>query len=196
MVTTRTRDAEGCETQPELAWDSVWINRLDASGGYADWWLADADETGNQGGLRAKAALHTATMLCLFTDKRRPADLPASRYDDPDPRGWWGDSIRVEGEPEVEMGSWLWLLERAALTDTTIQQAYDYAMDALAVLKDQGAVAATEVEVMADKARGLLALEVRHFSQAGGEIYRQQFDVSWQQTRNGAESTMGERRVF
>ena len=196
MVTTRTRDAEGCETQPELAWDSVWINRIDASGGYADWTLADADETGNRGGLRAKAALHTATMLCLFTDKRRPADLPTAALDDPDPRGWWGDQIRIEGEPEVEMGSLLWLLERAPLTDSTIQQAYDYATEALAVLKDQGAVAATEVEVLADKTRGLLGIEVRHFSAAGGEVYRQQFDVVWQRTLNGAESTFGERRFF
>ncbi len=66
MVAVRIRDTEACEPQPILIWDTIWVQRLDASGGYGDWIMAgDRDQVESRGGLRAEAALHTATMLCL-----------------------------------------------------------------------------------------------------------------------------------
>lgn len=84
MTAIRVRSAEACERQPQLLWDTIWIQRLDASGGYGDWILAGADDqVESRGGLRAEAALHTATMLCLFTDARAQEDdtLPTNDGD-------------------------------------------------------------------------------------------------------------------
>jgi phage gp46-like protein len=192
MVAIRVRDTEACERQPQLLWDTIWIQRLDASGGYGDWILAGADDqTESRGGLRAEAALHTATMLCLFTDRQAEDDdvLPA---DDGDRRGWWGDSVRLDEEPEVQLGSRLWLLERAVLTDRTPEVAKDYAEEALAILSDQGAVARTDVEVSADRSSGALFIVVRHYSHAGVRVYDQRFGVLWDQTRRAAPMNFGD----
>lgn len=192
----RIRDAEGCEPEVQLLWDTVWIQRLDGGGGYGDWLLAGPGDTPeSRGGLRAAAALHTATMLCLFTDRRIPDDME-SPFEDGDPRGWWGDSVRLEGEPEVPMGSLLWTLERAVLNDETAARARAYAEDALDVLRAQGAVARTEVEAEALPALGQLGLAVRHFDRSGRQAYAQRFDVLWQQSARGAEMNYGDRRVL
>jgi phage gp46-like protein len=192
MVAIRVRDTEACERQPQLLWDTIWIQRLDASGGYGDWILAGAgDQVESRGGLRAEAALHTATMLCLFTDRQAEDDdtLPT---DDGDRRGWWGDSVRLDDEPEVPLGSRLWLLERATLTDRTPALALDYAEEALAVLADQGAVARTEVETSADRSTGALFIVVRHFSHDGARVYDQRFGVLWEQTRRPVPMNFGD----
>lgn len=192
MVTIRIRDTEACEPQPQLLWDTVWVQRLDASGGWGDWVLAGSgDQAESRGGLRAEAALHTATLLCLFTDARAAADdvLPT---DDGDQRGWWGDSVRLEGEPEVPLGSKLWLLERGALNEEIRQRAQDYAEEALAVLRDQGAVARTEVETVIDQRAGHLLIAVRHFSHDGATAYEQRFGVLWRQTLRNAPMNLGD----
>lgn len=192
MVAIRVRDTEACERQPQLLWDTIWIQRLDASGGYGDWILAGAgDQVESRGGLRAEAALHTATMLCLFTDRQAEDDdtLPT---DDGDRRGWWGDSVRLDDEPEVPLGSRLWLLERATLTDRTPALAQDFAEEALAVLAEQGAVARTEVETSADRSSGALFIIVRHFSHDGARVYDQRFGVLWEQARRPVPMNFGD----
>lgn len=189
----RTRDTESCERQPLLLWDTIWVQRLDASGGYGDWLLAGAgDQPESRGGLRAESALHTATLLCLFTDRRLPegAEHPG---DDDDPRGWWGSSYRLEDEPEAELGSLLWTLERAVLTDETARRARAYAEDALAVIALQGAVARTDVAVELDRGRSMLAILVTHWDQAGTKAYEQRFGVLWTQSARGAPMNYGDR---
>jgi len=186
----RVRDTEACERQPLLAWDTIWVQRLDASGGYGDWMLAGAgDQPESRGGLRAESALHTATLLSLFTDRRLPEGVPAPS-DDTDPRGWWGNSVRLDGEPEdVELGSLLWTLERAVLTDETRRRAQAYAEDALAALALQGAVARTDVTVEIDRSRAMLAILVTHWDQVGTKAYEQRFGVLWAQSALGARMT-------
>lgn len=193
MVAIRFRDTEACERQPQLLWDTVWIQRLDASGGYGDWILAGAnDQAESRGGLRAEAALHTATLLCLFTD-RQAEDEDVLPTNDGDRRGWWGDSIRLEEEPAgVLLGSRLWLLERAVLTDRTPAIAKEYAAEALAVLVEQGAVARTDVEVSVDRTAGALFIVVRHFSHDGARVYDQRFGVLWEQSRQAAPMNFGD----
>jgi phage gp46-like protein len=189
----RIRDTEGCERQPHLAWDTVWVQRLDASGGYGDWLLAGPeDQPESRGGLRAEAALHTATMLLLFTDARAPAE--ATLPDDSgDRRGWWGDSIRLDGEPEAPLGSLIWLeVERGVLSEETALKVKDHAEEALAVLVSQGAVARTLVETEARPAEGLLGLSVEHFSHAGETVYSQRFQILWQQSLRNAPMNFGE----
>ena len=193
----RIRDAEACERQPFLLWDSVWVQRLDASGGYADWLLAGAaDQVESRGGLRAEQALHTATMLLLFTDARASADV-ALPDDGGDRRGWWGDSIRLEGEPQQPLGSLIWLeVERAALNEDTARRVEDAAAEALAVLAGQGAVARTEITTEIRRGQGFLGLCVQHFSQSGALVYDQRFDVLWQQTLNAAPMNFGDQGMF
>lgn len=185
----RFRDTESCEPKVNHLWDSVMINRLDASGGYADWLLADrnkGDPAEQGGGLRARMMLHTAILICLFTDKRIPDGMESPAGDD-DPRGWWGDSIQLDGEPPgVQVGSLLWTLERGTLSNETAKLANDYCTEALQVLLDQQAVARFDIETGVDKSIGFLWIIVRAFSHAGQLVYDQRFETLWQETMNPA----------
>ena len=193
----RKRDTEGCERQPQLVWDSVWVQRLDATGGYADWILAgEGDQVESLGGLRAEAALHTATLLILMTDARAPNDLDLAGGDD-DRRGWWGDSLKLDGEPEQALGSLIWTeVERGIASDETAVSVRDYALEALAVLAEQGAVAETQVETELRQDQGFLGLIVRHFDHSGARIYDQRFAVLWGETRRNAPMNFGDQGVF
>lgn len=199
MSFVRIRAAEGCERVPNLLWDTIWVERIDASGGYGDWVLADiarGDQPESAGGLRAEAALHTATMIQLFTDARAP-DGETIPDESGNRRGWWGDSIKLEGEPDGETGSLIWLeVTRAVLSDTTARAVRDHAADALATLADQGAVARTEVETEAHRDRGLLTLLVRHYDAAGGEIYARRFAVVWDEAGRNAQMNFGDVGAF
>ena len=193
MTLVRFRDAEACERQPQLLWDTIWVQRIDASGGFGDWILAgDGDQVEILGGLRAEAALHTATLLQIFTDCRAdPSDkLPT---DDGDRRGWWGDSVRLDGEPDAALGCKLWLyVERGVLTEEARRKSQDTVEDAMAVLVDQGAVARTEVETEIDQRRSALLIVVRHYDESGERIYDQRFGVLWAQVPRDARMNFGD----
>lgn len=83
-----------------------------------------------------------AVVISLFTWRRANADdvLPAPRGSR---MGWWGDSFPPV--PNDRIGSRLWLLARAKLTATVVQQAQDYAKEALEWLIDDGVAARIEV---------------------------------------------------
>ena len=182
----RIREKEGCEPQPSLDPDSVWVqDELSADGGYADFALAEADETGNVGGLRARAALHTAIIIQLFTDRRAPAYLVD---DGDDRRGWWGDSVDMDAAFDGrEMGSLIWTqVERGTLSDDTAMTVKDMAEEALQVLIDQGAVARFDIRAKAHVAAGTLELEVDAFGSDGAKIYEQRFANVWRQVRRMA----------
>jgi phage gp46-like protein len=165
-------------------WDSVWVQRGDASGGYADWIMAGpGDQVDSRGGLRAEQALHTATILCLFTDRRRP---DGNAGDGQDPRGWWGNAIVIDGEPGLELGSLLWTLERGIINEAVRALAQTYASEALATLKHQGAVARTAVAASIDEGAGHLALRVDHYSADGKTVYSQRFSTLWKQVPRAA----------
>jgi phage gp46-like protein len=83
-----------------------------------------------------------AVIISLFTWRRANDDDVL-----PNPgsfrMGWWGDSF-----PPVQndrIGSRLWLLARAKLTDTTVKQAQDYAVEALQWLVDDQVAARVSV---------------------------------------------------
>lgn len=177
------RVAEGCDGDPSLLWDSVW----DAERGFADWALADPDEAANHGGLRAKAAIDTAVVLCLFTDKRITADHPLWYLADGDQRGYWGDGIDVRDDlNEGPLGSYLWLLARAPMTingaDVGVW-AEQFANEALQTLLDQGVCARIVVSASVDVQDGILLLTVQLFASDGSKTYDKTFDVLWQQVR-------------
>jgi phage gp46-like protein len=172
----------------------VWVQRTDAAGGHGDWILAgEGDQSASRGGLRAEASLHTATLLALFTDARRPDDVPAIDLDDDDPRGWWGNSIRLDGEPEAELGSLLWTLEWTTLDDRTRLAAEDYARRALAVLIDTGVATDVVVTAEIDQGAGMLGLDVAIYAGRGSTpAYRHRFGLLAAQDARAARFNYGD----
>jgi phage gp46-like protein len=175
------RELEGCGGDPNLLWDSVW----DATKGFADWALAGPDENENVGGLRAKAAIETAVMLCLFTDRRIDPEHPLWYLADGDRRGWWGDGVDVRTDlHEGPLGSLLWLLERAPMTVKGMPietWAIQFANEALQTLLDQRVCARIDVSAAADRAGGRLLLTVQLFAADGSTVFDRNFDVLWNQ---------------
>lgn len=180
------RTGEGCAEQPLLLWDSVW----DADAGEATWALAGPDEALNRGGLQATSPLQTAVILCLFTDKRAPPEMEAGapgpagfppRLDDGDARGWWGDGIDLLAEEgETALGSYLWFLERAPLTDRVAELAALYAREALAPLIAQQVCVRVEASAVAVPLDGRLDLSVDLYGRDGANIYSERFAIYWQ----------------
>ena len=66
--------------------------------------------------------LRSAIAISLFTDARVPdADVPDGELN----RGWWGDYDQAES-----LGSRLWLLRRAKITNDTVNSAREIIRDA------------------------------------------------------------------
>lgn len=169
---------EGCEPQTHLAWDTIW----NAKTGLGDWGYAGFSTSGNAGGLQAEAAIATAVELALFTDKRCPVDHPLAKFLDGDQRGWWGNSVDLRDDlGESELGSLLWLLERAPLTDEVLRWAQAEAQAALAPLIAQGVAVRVDVQAEADKARNRLNLAVALYGRDGKAVHARKFDLLWQQ---------------
>ena len=179
MATPRFRINEGRDPQPQLLWDSIW----DATRGFAEWALAAVAETFNRGGLAATRALETAIVIQLFTDKRMPVDHPLRKYvDGDDLRGWWGDGVDVRTDlGESEMGSLLWVLGRAPLTEETRRWAETLAKDALQALIRQRIAARIDVTAIAEPAIGRLDLLIRVYRSDGSLAVDRRFDDIWNQ---------------
>jgi phage gp46-like protein len=179
MADPRVRLGEGRDPQPQLLWDSVW----DAARGFADWALASASEVLNRGGLQAKAALESAIVIQLFTDKRMPVDHPLRKYvDGDDLRGWWGDGVDIRADlGETEMGSLLWALARAPLTEDIRRWAETLARDALQPLIRQRIAARIEVQAIAHPALGRLDLLIKVYRSNGSLAVDRRFDDIWNQ---------------
>ncbi len=176
----RIRISEGDQPQANLIWDSQWR----PPEGMADWAVSDGTEPQNKGGLRAKAALHTAIVLLLFTDKRIPDNHPL-RYlvENGDPRGWWGDKVDVrEDLNETELGSLLWIFERATLTEEIRRWVESIALDALSPLIAEGAAVRIDVQAIAEFALDRVDLAVQIYGRDGTKVYDQRFADIWKQS--------------
>ena len=116
-----------------------------------------------------------AVIISLFTWRRAHDDdvLPNAGMSR---MGWWGDSFPPVANDRV--GSRLWLLARSKLTDSTAQQAQDYAEEALQWLIDDGVAA--RVDVSATR-RGIstLALTCTVVNRSGAVMARLQFANLW-----------------
>lgn len=169
---------EGEQEQPTLFWDSRW----EPWRGQADWAMAGADESQNRGGLAAKAALHTAVVISLFTDRRIDKSHPLFYLvEDGDQRGWHGDGVDVRQDLfETEMGSLLWVFERAHLNEDVRRWVEVVALEALAPLIAQGAAA--RIEAQAERALNRVNLSVQIYGRDGSSLYDYKFDDIWAQT--------------
>jgi phage gp46-like protein len=154
---------------PNLLWDTVW------DGFIGDWAPASPNEPSNNGGLRARAPLQTAVLLCLMSDRRAgPNDFIPDGSGDP--RGWPGDGIDPSIAP---LGSRLWQLRRRELTAEIADLAAIYAREALQTLVDQGAAASVEASANAVLDAGRLELSVSLFRQDGALAAAMNFWVLW-----------------
>lgn len=183
MVEVKVRANEACAPDSYSLWDSVWSPQ----DGFADWAMSNGSEPQNRGGLQAKNALATAVVLALFTDKRIDPSHPLNFLADGDPRGYWGDGIDVRGDLfEDELGSHLWLLERAPMTIRGLSVAVwakQFALESLATLQRQGVVVRIEVEATAQPLKSRLELLVRLYGRDGSAAFDQKFDLVWNQVR-------------
>lgn len=98
--------------------------------------IDDGDITGDEG-------LETAVFISLYTDMRARLD---DNYDNDDRRGWWGDQTVGNND---QIGSRLWLLDRAKTTNENIRLAKIYVEEALKWLVEDGV--AKKVEVAAER---------------------------------------------
>jgi phage gp46-like protein len=97
------------------------------------------------GDLVRELGIETAVMMSLYTDRRANTDdtLPDSLSEDR--RGWWGDQVtEFDGD---QIGSRLWLLERAKTTEDNLSDAKFYIEESLQWLLDDGVAQDIEVEV-------------------------------------------------
>lgn len=82
------------------------------------------------GDLASDEGLETAVILSLFLDRRALSSdsLPDASGDR---RGWWADALAEDND---QIGSRLWLLDRANLSQQTLVDAKAYVEEALAWL--------------------------------------------------------------
>lgn len=86
--------------------------------------------------------LENAVTVSLYTDARVSKDeLPDGETDQ---RGYWGDMELPEGQ---SLGSKLWTLRRAKLTQNTLNKTHDFCVEALQWLVDAEHLQAIDVTV-------------------------------------------------
>lgn len=159
-----------CPSNAYLAWDTVWSNDY-----FSGDWERDAF-----GALSARRGIATCVILALFTDKRCPADHPLAHLSDGDLRGWWATPLfAAAGLPE--MGSLLWLLERASCTEENRRYAELFALDALQpLIAARLAVRAFASAEFLPQRNGV-RLAVSLYGADGATVYAREFDVVWSQ---------------
>lgn len=109
-------------------------------------------------------SLTRAVYISLFSWRRAEIDDPV---DDDERYGWWGDSFPMIANDRI--GSRLWLLRRAKLTNQTIGDAQLYAREALQWLLDDGHILA--LEILAERAgNSRLNLGARMTLPGGGRL--------------------------
>lgn len=163
------RATEATVAEPYLAPDLVWSPQ--------DGWADFALTTGPRADLQANQSLFTAIVICLFTDAQATA---AEAVGMGDRRGWWGDTIDLE-QGEAPLGSKLWLLMRAPLTDRTPNLAVTYTKAGLAPLVASGAVGRFVVDAKANILQQRLELLVSAYAPNGAQLIGTQFGLIWSQ---------------
>ncbi|MCJ8322796.1 MAG: phage GP46 family protein [Rhizobiales bacterium] len=165
----RIRHNEGLADQPNLLIDTVWDVKKKCG-----IWIID-----NQM-LKHDSALYTCIILCLFTDKKLGEGMTAPDGTK-DQRGWFGDSLLLDGE--FEIGSYLWTLDREYLTDGIEQTASDFAVEALQPLVDQKVISQLNVQSKIDRSASQLEISLDCFSHKDQKAINQKFNLWWEQTR-------------
>lgn len=104
--------------------------------------LAEGDIQFKNEDLVREEGLETSVFISLFTDRRADEDDELDNPDDK--RGWWGDDLETNGD---QIGSKLWLLDRAKTDQATINKAKDYIYESLEWMLTDGVIADLNVIV-------------------------------------------------
>ena len=129
-------------------------------------WLRDmarGDWAHDNASLASGSDLETAILISLFSDREASSDDVIPDGTD-DPRGWVGDA-----DQEYQIGSRLWLLERAKQTQETLRLANDYIAEALQWLIDDSVVARFDITTEWTRA-GLLGANLVAYQKSGAAI--------------------------
>ena len=124
------------------------------------------------GDLALTAGFDTSLKMSLFEERRanREEMVPSERR-----RGWWGNTLF---SPSFEVGSKLWLLDQARLTQETLNKAIDYARTALQWLVTDGHLESIEVSGRIEAETIVLTIDL---FRSGSKIDSFAFDI-WQAT--------------
>lgn len=88
----------------------------------------------NKDEIELEEGLETAVAMSLWTNKR--VDLSQQPRLMVDRMGWWGDQTSdIEGD---EIGSRLWLLDRAKVTTENLRRSENYSLECLQWMIDDG----------------------------------------------------------
>ncbi len=138
-----------------ISWDEA-LNR-------ADWTLDGAQlATGND--------LESAILISIFSDRMaQPGDAIPDGTNDP--RGWWADG-------DVPIGSRMWLLSRSKQTLQTLQRAYDYLVEALQWLIDDGVVGRFDINTQWVR-RGVLGAQIGAYKPDGTLLTTGRYTWAW-----------------
>lgn len=146
-----------------------------------------ADLAFAEGALTLDDGCRTAILISLFSDARASDDADLPQQGD-DRRGWWGDQFAEDADADAgsasdenRIGSLLWLLRRAKVTNANIRLARQSCEDALAWFVRDGIASAVTVEVEAQEiepGRRRLALGVTLDRPNGPD--RQRYDFVWE----------------
>jgi phage gp46-like protein len=144
------------------------------SGDYLEGDLSVVDED-----LESESGLETAVIISLFTDRRAREDDELPDPNNTDKRGWWGDLVSEIADDQI--GSRLWLLERAKTTENVLVKAKEYAEEALQWLISDNVAKKVEVEVERQGTEGndRLALLVKIF-QSDNNQTALKFNTRWE----------------
>lgn len=111
-------------------------------------------------------SLTNAIVISLFTD---------ARVDNQ--RGWWGNDFNQNEEIQVEMGSRLWTLARSKQLADVLDDAQDYAEQALQWLIDDGHALA--IDVMATNPEQSVLLLSVVVTLPNGQTEQRTFSAVW-----------------
>ncbi len=124
--------------------------------------------------LAGDGGIDTAVILSLFTDARAN-DSDVLPLGQTDRRGWWGDAFPVSAGDRI--GSRLWLLHASKQLQQSLNEAKQYAEEALAWLVSDGV--AKDVSVATFIARDeVMGMNVR-ITRPDGRAIPLRFELSW-----------------
>ncbi len=123
--------------------------------------------------------LETAVIISLFTDRRANNDDILPEINSDDMRGWWGD--QTNNIQDDQIGSRLWLLDRAKTTEENIIRCKQYVRESLQWMLDDGVAVKMNVNVerQGDPGNDRLVFAVELFKRDGNKVSLQ-FDNKWE----------------
>lgn len=151
-------------------WDTVWDQNDPTHGDWAPS-ATDGTEPDNQGGLANVDPFGTAILIALYSDARLPDSMiGAGGFTKDDQFTWHGNLFGIEPD-EGPLGSMLFTLERAQLSNATGKMAVHYASEALQVLVKNHWCTGFGITYNIDKLQGKIELTIIPYGLTEAKVY-------------------------